>query len=438
MNKKLISKIVLMTLLIAPLTSFIPLSANAAAPNWDTTGTYVISMDYLGNPYSHDMNLTQDNAGNLTGNGGSPSGSNVYTWTITSGTVSADTIDFMADYTATPDAVTPQTVMHVMGTIAQDGTMSGTWTDNYQGGQREGTWASVSGNAELINDDDQDQETVKVTIVKYIDGSMATANSAQSMDFPMNATWDAQNLGAGSGQFNLSASGFNNDPTPYQAVTSDMTTGADYSVNEVTGGSVVADACTTEGAPYALTGYSTGNTLQEAQQATPTLTAPSFTNMTSDKFVIVWNIACDASVGDGDLEGDVTPGNGVLTVTSITVVKGDSTADGTFAGGWKYLFHVTDPNNEPKIAMKFADWLSGANIIPVANNMRISSAQADNGNATILLTAANTYSTPKLNMVTDLDAGTIGRQVEILVEVSVPVGTPSGTYSTTYGIQSTP
>ena len=70
--------------------------------------------------------------------------------------------------------------------------------------------------------------------------------------------------------------------------------------------------------------------------------------------------------------------------------------------------------------------------------MRISSAQADNGGATILLTAANTYSSPELTMTGDLDAGTDGLQVQVVVEVAVPSDTFNGTYSTSYGVRTLP
>ncbi len=413
---------------VAPFAGFMPTIANAAAPAWDASGTYTVNVNYLGTDYTHDMNLTQDNAGNLTGNGGSPAGSNTYTWTITSGSVSSNTIDFYANYTATADAVTPQTVMHVTGTIANDGTMSGTWSDNYQGSDRTGTWMTTSGTASEINY----PATVKVTIVKYIDGTMATAQSAQNNDFPMSATWNADNIGAGTGTYTLGPS---TNPA-YQAMTVDMTSGADYSTNEVVGGAIVGASCDTANT-YRLDGYSVGNTMEEAQQAATTMTAPAFTDLMWDKFVIVKNITCGSN-GNGGIGGEVVQTNGVLSVDSITVTKGSGTADGTFANGWIYTFRITDPNNEPKLAMKFSDWVSGANTIPVANNMRISSLQADNGNATITLTAANTYSTPPLNMVTDLDPNMSGRQVEIKVEVAIPNGTPSGSYTTTYGIQSTP
>lgn len=141
MNKTL-TKMMMTALLVLPFGLALPAQA---ATTWDVTGTYVITMDYLGTGYPHDMSLAQDASDNLTGNGGSPAGANVYTWVITSGSVNGNTIDFLANYTATPDAVVPQTVLHVVGTIAGDGTMSGTWSDNYQGGERSGTWESTSG-----------------------------------------------------------------------------------------------------------------------------------------------------------------------------------------------------------------------------------------------------------------------------------------------------
>lgn len=117
----------------------------AASPTWDATGAYEVAFNYLGTDYSHDLMLTQDSLGGLTGNGGSPVGANVSTWVITSGSVMGNVVDFSANYTATADAVTPQTVLHVVGTVASNGTLSGTWSDNYAGGTREGTWVSTSG-----------------------------------------------------------------------------------------------------------------------------------------------------------------------------------------------------------------------------------------------------------------------------------------------------
>lgn len=559
--KKIIAKIVIASMFATSLTAILPLSAGAiSTPNWDVTGNYVANFNYLGTDYSHDMHLTQDNAGNLTGNGGSPAGANTYMWTIDSGSVSGDTIDFTVHYTATPDAVTPLTTMHVMGTIAPDGSMTGTWTDNYQGGNRAGTWTTTTGSGtaspmggvmtnpatgitssdatlngtngnaaatghsfwvstspfvttspiippgvystpdmgaiaantpfsallsslttsgvpsnmpavtpnttyyfaawSLVNgtwmpgqvlhfttsetgDEGDDQgddqgDTIHVTIVKYLDGSPATANSAQNMSFPMTATWSADNIGSGTGTYTLSPTGFNNT-NAYQATTSEMTKGADYTTNEVTGtgaSDVGSNACA-NGQTYKVVGYSTGHSLSQAEHATKSMTAPAFTDLQNNRFVIVWNEKCNSSNDNGDIGGNVDQGNGVLHVDSIEVVKGNGTADNTYANGWEYIFHITDPNNEPNLAMKFSDWLSGSNTIPVANNMRISSAQASNPGP-ITLTAANTYSTPPFNMVTDLNPSMDGRQVDVMVEVKIPTGSASGAYSSTYGVQSTP
>lgn len=121
-------------------------TASAVAPNWNTTGNYVFAINYLGTYYPHNVSLTQDGLGNLTGNGSS----GAYTWVITSGSVSGDNINFSANYTATPDAVVPPTTMIVTGTIPPGGTMSGTWSDNYNGGSRAGTWITTSGTAAPI------------------------------------------------------------------------------------------------------------------------------------------------------------------------------------------------------------------------------------------------------------------------------------------------
>jgi hypothetical protein len=133
--------------------------------------------------------------------------------------------------------------------------------------------------------------TYTVTIDKYLDGAKASAVSANNAAFPMVATWAADNIGAGSGNYELDADGFNGNPTPYQAITSEMNMGADYTTNEVLG-TTVATTCAGSGAPFRLVGYTTGDTLEEAQSGTPTTTVPAFTDLQENKFVIVWNETC--------------------------------------------------------------------------------------------------------------------------------------------------
>lgn len=426
--KKTFSMFLSLSTLFASFAFVLPVFA--VAPNWDTTGNYVIAMEYLSSDYSHDLTLTQDSLGSVTGNGGSPAGANTYLWTITSGTVVADAIELTASYTATPDAVVPQTTLDIDGTIAPDGTMSGTWTDNYSGGSRSGTWTTESGAATPYPAADA---TVTITIDKYVQGVPATALNANNADFPMTATWDAANTGAGTGSYALSET----NTTPYQAITTEMTVGADYETMELVDGDVVGAQCASE-RPFALEGYTVGNTHAEALAATPSLSIPTFTNLQQDKFVIVWNRDC--ALPEGQIGGEVVGNDGVLEVTSIVMTDTTATANGSFTDGWKYVFHVTVPTSEQNLAMKFNDWLKtgGGGTIPVANNMRISSLQADNSGATILLTAANLYSTPNLHMTGDLNPLMDGRQVEVTVEVAVPNGTPNGAYTTSYGVQSNP
>ncbi len=274
--------------------------------------------------------------------------------------------------------------------------------------------------------------SVKVTINKYVDGMQASSSTAANAAFPMNATSTA-----GNGTYELDADGYNGDPTPYQAKTSDMAPGSDYATNESLDGSVVGASCSA-GKPFALVGYTTGDSAAEAAAATPTSTAPSFTGLTHDKFVIVWNHDC--SNADGTIGGDVTGGTapeGTLAVTSVETVNATATADGSFEHGWKYVFNVTVPDDELNLAMKFADWTSvpAGSSIAAANNIRISSAQANNSGATVLITAANTYSSPALVINGDLDPNMAGKQVKITVEAAVPASSANGSYVTSYGIR---
>jgi hypothetical protein len=187
-------------------------------------------------------------------------------------------------YSGAPASVTTGQVVSV--TVVDDGS----WNAPATGGDSEQT--TLVDNINLNGDITTfELPTVKVTIDKYLDGSQATALSANSSSFPMVSTWNATNIGPGTGPYNLGPVGFNS-PNPYEAVTSDMTQGADYTTNEVTGGQVVATTCTPGGAPYSLVGYTTGDTLVAAQTATPSLAIPAFTNLQNDKYVIVWNQSC--------------------------------------------------------------------------------------------------------------------------------------------------
>ncbi|MCR4325925.1 MAG: right-handed parallel beta-helix repeat-containing protein [Patescibacteria group bacterium] len=134
---------------------------------------------------------------------------------------------------------------------------------------------------------------VHVHIYKYIDGELVTSESVDGISFPMIAVWDEANIGSGSGGYSLDASG-SGTTTPYAAMTIALQAGADYSTHEVTDGDPVfpagSDFC--PAGKYQLQGYRVGSTLAEAEGATLTTEAPAFTNLASDKYVIVENLPC--------------------------------------------------------------------------------------------------------------------------------------------------
>lgn len=114
---------------------------------WNLAGSKQITFT-LGGNYTHDVTFSQ-NGTILSGSGGYPAGGpHIYEWAITSGSVVGTAVNFTANYTLGADALIPLTTMHVTGTISTlDGSMSGTWDDNYQGGLRNGTWSSQAGTA---------------------------------------------------------------------------------------------------------------------------------------------------------------------------------------------------------------------------------------------------------------------------------------------------
>jgi hypothetical protein len=161
-----------------------------------------------------------------------------------------------------------------------------------------------------------------------------------------------------------------------------------------------------------------------------TVTTPAGTSATGTADQFTYGIS-------GTVTGGTIPG-GTLAVTSITPVDTSGTADNTYADGWSYIFDITVPTSEPNLSMEFSDWLdSASDTMPVAGNMQISSAQAAS-TAPVTITAANTYSSPPLDMIGNLSTSTPGLHVQVLVQAKIPLNTVNGTYTTNYGVQTLP
>jgi hypothetical protein len=121
----------------------IPATALAAGSSyWNVAGTYGVSVEYLGVSYQETLVLTQAGTGTITGVSlGAPCSPLCANFVITSGTVVGDAITIVA---TSPFTVT------LAGTLAADGTMTGTWADGPGGSNRTGTWATTSGAAAFL------------------------------------------------------------------------------------------------------------------------------------------------------------------------------------------------------------------------------------------------------------------------------------------------
>jgi hypothetical protein len=113
--------------------------------SWNTTGNWVVNVELGGINYPENLVLSQTDS-SITGvslallNGASP-------WTITTGSVNGKNIEFFGYFNSNPSMQ-----VHFLGTIASDGTMSGSWND-VTPGTRVGTWTSTTGNATWIWDE---------------------------------------------------------------------------------------------------------------------------------------------------------------------------------------------------------------------------------------------------------------------------------------------
>lgn len=105
---------------------------------WNLVGSWTYEAQLGSKFYVHDMSITSQADESLSGTG-SYLGEPQTTWTM-SGTVSGNIVNWRVTYPSNYWA-------KLTGTIAEDGTMSGTWTDS---NGNNGTWHSTSGNAEKV------------------------------------------------------------------------------------------------------------------------------------------------------------------------------------------------------------------------------------------------------------------------------------------------
>jgi len=117
------------------------------------------------------------------------------------------------------------------------------------------------------------------------------------------------------------------------------------------------------------------------------------------------------------------------------MTKMTGTADNTYENGWEWVIRVTLPTDQNSFALKFNDWVSGANTMAAGGNMQYYSEQIADGTGSsaspIAITAANTYPSAVV-ISTDVDPTLDGIQTDIHVQVKIPTTTPAGSYSTSF------
>ena len=152
------------------------------------------------------------------------------------------------------------------------------------------------------------------------------------------------------------------------------------------------------------------------------------------------NVTATTTSSDQSFVTQSTASSTPLAVTGTDTVSSTATADNTYANGWKWVMHLTVPDDEDAFHIKFSDWvMNSSTSFATANNVRVYSAQSSNANSqgTAITETSNGYS-GWLYLTGDASTTTPGRQIDLTIEVKIPVGTPSGSYTTTFTAQSFP
>lgn len=193
---------------------------------------------------------------------------------------------------------------------------------------------------------------VKVHILKYLDGVKATAFSAKNYQFPMIATWKTANLNGGvttSGNYVLG--NFHGQiAEQYGADTAAMNVPADYATSEITDNTsnVLPIGATCMPGKYRLLGYKDSSTsFLDATTKTLQSSAPIYTGITSDRYIIVYNETC--------------PLNGIISGMKYNDLNRNGKKDEGEPGlsGWKIRLILDnddeDSDNDSVVAVAVTD-----------------------------------------------------------------------------------
>ena len=204
-----------------------------------------------------------------------------------------------------------------------------------------GTDSSLGGyvdNADLrCVGEPQEEGRGKIHTIKFIDGVRATVESADNAMFSMF-------INPSDGDFMLKSNGWVDGDGPYEATTFVHKKGSTFTIDENLSTDLVGASCQ-EGKPFALAGYSTASTYEDAIVAPQSTVAPAIT-IDGDKYLIVHNISC--------VENPQVPGKGKIHV--IKFINGvRATAES--ADNVSFPMDINNPDGD--FVLKPTGWVVG-------------------------------------------------------------------------------
>lgn len=149
----------LVFVIAAPVSAFTPAA-------WNVSGTWQINVIYNSVTYPETLSLTQSGSA-ITG---------VYIDTIPPGSYFTITTGSISGNHVIIDGVQGGLTVELVGDIANDGSMGGTWSD-IVGGSRTGTWQSTSGHATQI------ANTADAQITGYVTAPTVSVTPPSGLNF---------------------------------------------------------------------------------------------------------------------------------------------------------------------------------------------------------------------------------------------------------------
>lgn len=285
---------------------------------------------------------------------------NTYTVMVNGNTLDTGTSGTDSDNFTTVDSWTVPASMLVTGSNTITFTVENqTKPEGYTGVNPAGLLYKLTVHQnECVTPEPPEPTYVKVHIFKYlknVESISQVGDESGLPSFPMTASWNAD-IGEGTGDYVL-GNNHGGATLKYSADTSSMLAPvASYSTYERTGVSeegvanVLAVGAECVANTYRLVGYKTGGSLESALLMEASTTAPTFTNFSTDQYVIVVNEDCDDVMSEEEKEDNT----GTLIIKKIVVNDQEGTKNATdfsfSVNGGEYIQFTDDEDEDTMTA----------------------------------------------------------------------------------------